>query len=164
MKLLVRMMIAIVLVATCGPGFAQELRPSIRTSAFAPRAEPLVLARSYGPGFSDSAPGAADATGEWNDTVKQSLGCLIGGVTGTGVALLAGGGNVMNVIAGGGLLPSNPLVLYTGIVGVVFASFCAIGQALTPLYLYHFPGPVEPPRQISPSAGNARLLVPASSR
>jgi hypothetical protein len=71
-------------------------------------------------------------------SLDESIGCLVGGLAGTGAALLAGGQNLVNVVAGGLVAPANPLVLYTGLVGVVFASFCAVGQALTPLYVYYY--------------------------
>ena len=140
MKLPAWIVLAVMLMLTSSPGFAQEQRPTIRVGHVAADTGPLVLTRPYGPG-ADAAPNAPGST---DDSVKQSMGCLIGGTTGTAVALLAGGRNVMNVIAGGGLVPANPAVLYIGIVGVVFASFCAIGQALTPLYLHYVDGPGQP--------------------
>ena len=100
----------------------------------------LLLAKSYGPGFPTLESDAKDSEG-WSDTVKQSMGCLISGSTGTVVALLAGGENLVNIIAGGIVAPANPMVLYVGLVGVVFTSFCAVGQALTPLYLQYFEEP-----------------------
>ena len=143
MKLPACIGVAVMLMMTCSPGFAQEQRPTIRVARVAADTGPLVLTRPYGPGTD----GPALTT---DDPVKQSMGCLVGGTTGTALALLAGGRNVMNVIAGGGLVPANPGVLYIGLVGVVFASFCAIGQALTPLYLHYVAGPDVPHAHAAP--------------
>ncbi len=73
-----------------------------------------------------------------NDAEKQSLGCLAVGSAGLSIALFADGVNIINVIAGGLVAPTNQLVLYTSLVGVVFASFCAVGQALTPAALMFY--------------------------
>jgi len=101
--------------------------------------------KSYGPGFPMLSPDPRMPEVGMDDSVKQSAGCLISGVFGTSLALYAGAENLVNVIAGGIVASGNSLVLYTGIVGVVFASFCAIGQALTPLYLHYVDGPASNP-------------------
>jgi hypothetical protein len=93
---------------------------------------------------------------ELSPEVQQSLGCAITGTVGTGAAIIAGGENLVNIIAGGVVAPANKAVLYIGLVGVVFASFCAIGQALTPLYLYAT-APAETP---SPDAAPRPAAVP----
>lgn len=140
---------AIVLVAA-GPHFAgaEETQPIV---SFHPAAS-IVYAKSYGPPEPLPDDPASRPDGTMDDTVKQSIGCVLGGTVGTTIALAAGGENLVNIIAGGLVAPANPLVLYTGLVGVVFASFCAIGQAMTPLYLYYFetPPPVEIPGEPSP--------------
>lgn len=87
---------------------------------------------------------ASVASSALSPEVQQSLGCAVTGAAATALAVAAGGENLVNVIAGGVVVPSNRTVLYIGLVGVVFASFCAIGQALTPLYLYAVDTPVEP--------------------
>jgi hypothetical protein len=79
-----------------------------------------------------------------NDAEKQSLGCLIVGTAGLGVALSADGVNIINVIAGGIVNPANQVVLYTSLVGVVFASFCAVGQALTPAAVMFYERYINP--------------------
>src|SRR5262249_4308035 len=71
-----------------------------------------------------------------NPAVAHALGCLIAGSVGTGVAALAGTRNVVQIIAGGHVVPASQLALYTAVVGVIFGTFCAVGQALTPLYLH----------------------------
>jgi hypothetical protein len=148
--------LALMLSMACWPSLAQEQRPTIRVAGAAADTGPLVLTRPYGPG-SDGASVPGD------DPIRQSMGCLIGGTSATAIALLAGGRNVMNVIAGGGLVPANPVVLYVGLVGVVFASFCAIGQALTPLYLYYVEGAGEPHSHVAPPIP-ARDIRPALFR
>jgi hypothetical protein len=70
-----------------------------------------------------------------SDAEMQSVGCLVTGLAGTGVAMAAGGVDVINLIAGGLVPVSSNLALGTALVGVVFASFCAVGQALTPAAL-----------------------------
>jgi hypothetical protein len=85
-----------------------------------------------------------------NPAVAHALGCLIAGSVGTGVAALAGTGNVVQIIAGGHVAPASQLALYTAVVGVIFGTFCAVGQALTPLYLYVA-------RSSAPPASNGRL-------
>ena len=67
---------------------------------------------------------------------QQSFGCLAGGLTGLGVPMAAGGSDVVNIIAGGVVPIGSNLALGTALVGVIFGSFCVIGQALTPSALY----------------------------
>ncbi|MSP49517.1 MAG: hypothetical protein EXQ95_09345 [Alphaproteobacteria bacterium] len=147
--------LAVLLLTMCRPSLAQEQRPSIRMAS-APAAErQAVLVKSYGPGFPE---GARD------ETVGRSAGCLIGGAIGAALALAAGGQNLVNVIAGGEAIPANPVVLFTGLIGVVFASFCSIGQALTPLYLYYFPGSSEEHLHTSLPGATSRPVHSALSR
>ena len=111
----------------------------------------VLYTKSYGPGFPTLDAEASKNPEEWSDTVRQSMGCLVSGTGGTIAAMIAGGENLVNVIAGGVVSASNPVVLYTGLFGVVFASFCAIGQALTPLYIQYFTEPTEVARRSSPN-------------
>ncbi|BBK30460.1 hypothetical protein EDC65_2098 [Stella humosa] len=75
---------------------------------------------------------APDASSE----LKNSVGCIVGGTLGATVASLAGGTNTINLIGGGIVSAINPVTFYVSMVGVVFVSFCQLGQALTPLYVY----------------------------
>lgn len=68
----------------------------------------------------------------WSDSQLGSIGCLVGGTVGTAVSIAVGGPNVINLIAGGIVSAASPAALYTALVGVVFASFCAIGESATP--------------------------------
>ena len=80
--------------------------------------------------------------------VAHALGCLLVGTVGTSIAAFAGTKNVVNIIAGGHVVPASQLALYTAVVGVVFGTFCAVGQALTPLYLHVMrPRPAPPVRR-----------------
>lgn len=109
--------------------------------------------KSYGPSFPTMDTPAATPNGEMSDSVKQSIGCVVGGTAGTVAALSAGTENLINVIAGGLVRTANPVVLYTSLLGVVFASFCAVGQAMTPLVLYYAappPAAPPPPRNLLP--------------
>ncbi len=115
-------------------------------------AGPRVDVKSYGPSFPTLDAPATTPDGGMNDSVKQSIGCVVGGTVGSIAALSAGAENLINVIAGGLVGPANPVVLYSSLLGVVFASFCAVGQAVTPLVLYYAaPAPVAlppPPRNM----------------
>lgn len=75
------------------------------------------------------------------EDVKTAWGCVIGGTVGTGVTLAAGAENLINVIAGGLVAPASPAVLAIGLAGVVFGTFCTLGQAITPIYVHYFEGP-----------------------
>lgn len=145
----------IALFAAVGPAAAADLDPRLqaRLSSLAGKATPAKAAAApaaqpakyYGPSFptlSEDVP----PDGRMSDATKQSIGCVLTGSGGTALAVWAGGENLVNVIAGGMVVPANAVVLYTGLVGVVFASFCAIGQALTPLYMHLVETPEPPPR------------------
>ncbi len=69
------------------------------------------------------------------EALEASYGCLIGGVSGISAALAVGPQNLVNVVAGGIVTPASPAVLAVGMMGVIFASFCTVGQALTPMAL-----------------------------
>jgi hypothetical protein len=82
----------------------------------------------------------------------QSVACVVTGGVATAAALGLGWQNVTNLISGGGAVPAaGPGVVALGLFGVVFTSFCAIGQALTPLYL-DFMAPLEPAPAVPPPA------------
>jgi hypothetical protein len=68
--------------------------------------------------------------------VMKSFGCLATGTTGTLAAIGFGPENLVNLVSGGIVTPSNSAVLAIGVVGVVFASFCTVGESLTPSVLY----------------------------
>lgn len=72
------------------------------------------------------------------ENVTAAWGCVLFGTAGTTAALAANSENLLNVVAGGIVTPANPAVLYIGLAGVVFTTFCSLGQQLTPLYLYYF--------------------------
>jgi len=88
------------------------------------------------------------------DVVRGAIGCVVAGTFATVIALGAGGENTINLVAGG-LVPSvNRAALYVGLVGVVFGSFCAIGQALTPIVTHEVvPPPAPAPAGTAPSVG-----------
>jgi len=80
------------------------------------------------------------------ETLRASYGCFVSGIGGTTAALLLGPQNLVNVVAGGIVVPAGVGVLAMGVFGVVFASFCTVGQALTPMALdlsERLAGPVE---------------------
>lgn len=68
--------------------------------------------------------------------VMKSFGCLATGTGGTLAAIGFGPENLVNLVSGGIVTPANSAVLAIGVVGVVFASFCTVGESLTPSVLY----------------------------
>jgi hypothetical protein len=65
----------------------------------------------------------------------ESMACLVTGSAATLAALGLGWENVTNLISGGLVAGAGAGAAALGLFGVVFLSFCTIGQALTPLYL-----------------------------
>ena len=63
------------------------------------------------------------------------MACLITGSAATLAALSLGWENVTNLISGGVVAGAGTGAAALGLFGVVFLSFCTIGQALTPLYM-----------------------------
>lgn len=77
--------------------------------------------------------------------VVAAWGCILFGTAGTAGAVAANSENLINVLAGGVVAPANPAILYIGLAGVVFTTFCTLGMQLTPLYLHYLqPGTVGP--------------------
>ncbi len=110
------------------------------TAAQAPR-EPVLTIKSYGPSGAPSGNGNSQNSPEapeFGDSERSSLGCIVGGTLGTAGALMVGGENIINLIAGGLVIPGSPAALYASLFGVVFASFCAVGQAMTPVVVYTY--------------------------
>ena len=97
--------------------------------------------------------------------VTAAWACVLIGSIGTGAAMAANSVNLLNVVAGGVVSPANPAVLYLGLAGVVFTSFCTLGQQLTPLYVYYFhdqPGnDVDLARVARPRMAATSLPLPA---
>jgi hypothetical protein len=77
--------------------------------------------------------------------VRQSIGCLVVGATGTTVTLAGGGLGLVTALAGGVGAPSAG-ALTIGLTGLVFGTFCAVGAVMTPLYVY-LTAPRQAPRQ-----------------
>lgn len=91
--------------------------------------------------------------------VAQAIGCLIAGGIGTSVAVAAGSENVVNIVAGGLVTPANSVALYTAVVGVIFGTFCAVGQAVTPLYVH-----LTKKQSAAPRGENAACTMQHSSQ
>ena len=91
----------------------------------------------------------SEAAASNRELIAQSVACLTVGGLASAATFMAGWQSVTNLISGGGSVPgATPGVVALGVFGVVFTSFCAIGQALTPLYLHYLP---EPPPAVPPS-------------
>ena len=107
---------------------------------------------------------------EMSFLTTQSVACLVTGGTATLAALGFGWQNVTNLISGGVVPAAGPGAVALGLFGVVFTSFCAIGQALTPLYLDivngglpHAPDENLPPRVPQPEQTSRSTLIHARS-
>lgn len=116
----------------------------------------LALAAAFGAWAVMASPAAAQETAspmappkaprEIPDDVRSAWACVAGGSAGTAAALAAGAENLINVVAGGVVAPSNRSVMVLGLAGVVFTTFCTLGQQLLPLVDYYAPwGPAAGP-------------------
>lgn len=144
--------LAAALLAQPGAAGAGELLPvpvSVREGpALAPI--PAVLrrdVRAFGPSAPPVREIPVEPDGSPSLIAQQSIGCLIVGSGMTGLAMLAGSENLVNIVGGGLVRAANPQVLALGVLGVTFGTFCAVGGALTPLYLHltRDPEPAAPP-------------------
>lgn len=71
------------------------------------------------------------------DEQAQSIGCIVMGSAGAATAAILGPVEMVAVIGGGPLFfPSSPLVAATAVGALVFASFCSVGQAVTPAVVF----------------------------
>ena len=130
--------------------------------SIAPRAQPILSAQAPAPDLSTPENGLSE-------DVKKAIGCAAVGSVATVAAVAVGAENLINVIAGGVVAPANPGVLYLGLFGVIFASFCGIAESLMPIYLHATKPAPEP--QVTPSKlpadGSKRAagptVIPAAS-
>jgi hypothetical protein len=91
---------------------------------------PLVLALVMTGG---AACAAEPATGEGMPSdVRGSYACALLGGAASATTFALGAENLVNVVAGGIVAPANPGILVLGVAGVVFATFCTVGQSLAP--------------------------------
>lgn len=126
----------------------------------------IALVKSYGPSGAPASGKGGDGNGglEFGESEINSLGCVVGGSVGMGAALAIGGINISNLIAGGLVPAASPAALYASLFGVVFATFCAVGQAVTPVAIYayrrYFDEPGLPPPLVRPSPDS----VPEASK
>ena len=152
------------------PRLEKPLWEMTEPMAVTPAVERLYPVKSYGPSGSPSSNGNGSSTEalEFGDSEQGSLGCIVGGTLGTVGAFLIGGENIINLIAGGLVPVSSPAALYAAMGGVVFASFCAVGQAMTPMAVYLYRRYVsEPERAITggpmvskPPMSNSSAIAP----
>lgn len=130
--------------------------------------------RAFGPSFPSMSGPARLPDGSMSVETKQSIGCLILGTGFSGAAVLAGAENLINVVGGGVVPVNNSGILWMATIGLTFATFCAVGAALTPLLTETAavapqpPAPrLAPPAAPAPAGGPqargvlARALVPA---
>jgi hypothetical protein len=109
----------------------------------------LIMAKAYGPSFPTMEGPAREPNGDMGYITKQSIGCLAMGTIAT-IAAMSASENALNIIGGGLVTPANTIVLYLGLGGLVFASFCAVGHAVTPLVLHFFETPAQVPSPTRP--------------
>ena len=123
--------------------------------------------KAYGPDFSLPSPNPSQQQ-ETSGSITEydlSLGCIVGGTTGTALSLSAGGMNVVNLIAGGLVPASSPVAMWVALGGVVFASFCSVGQAVTPTVLAtyaYFVHPAPATLSLSTDARYCQAALPPS--
>lgn len=128
----------------------------------------LVIVAAFGAWAVVASPAAAQETAspmappkaprEIPDDVRSAWACVAGGSAGTAAALAAGAENLINVVAGGVVAPSNRSVMVLGLAGVVFTTFCTLGQQLLPLVDHYAPwGPAAGPAD----SETARAETPA---
>lgn len=166
--------LALVASVVAQPALSQSASDPSPHSGAAALIERIAYPKPQAPQSGNDSPAAAAESG-LDPSVAQSIGCVIAGTIGTTVALSAGGENVVNIVAGGLVAPINQIALYTAIVGVVFGTFCSVGQAVTPLYLHTTKQPANTDVKIGegltckplnqPAAGMTSmqdLLIPAS--
>ncbi len=82
---------------------------------------------------------ADDELGPMSDGEIQGYGCLISGAFATALTWIAGTNQMIMVVAGGTLAPTNAVGVAVAITGTVFASVCAVGALGTPalIRLWH---------------------------
>jgi len=90
----------------------------------------------------------------WSESEQGAVGCILAGSVGTAATLYIGAANILNLIAGGGAPAASPSALYAAVAGVVFATFCGVGQAVTPVvakaYRNYYAVPYTPPAPLLP--------------
>lgn len=96
---------------------------------------PLRQIKAFGPSAPPLRERISRAADDMPMVLKQSIACLVLGSSGTAAAAMVGAENLVNVVGGGLVVTRNRIVLALGVAGVVFGTFCAVGGALTPLYL-----------------------------
>jgi hypothetical protein len=146
--------IAAALALPAAPASAEEIRPlEVRLPSQLPGAAlPAVLrreVRAFGPSAPPMTEPPVQPDGRPSLVTEQSIGCLLMGTTVSGLTLLAGAENLVNVVGGGLVRAANPRVLTLGVAAVTFGTFCAVGGALTPLYLHltREPPPAAPAQE-----------------
>ena len=96
--------------------------------------------------------------------LQKSFGCLASGTAGTIAAIGFGPENLVNLVSGGIVTPANSAVLAIGVVGVVFASFCSVGESLTPSVLYMADHAAPAATRLADAAAEALEAATATAR
>ena len=129
---------------------SEILRPT-EAVVIEPAPKYLELVKSYGPSGPPASGNGSSNGVEFGESEMTSLGCLVGGSVGMGAAVAIGAANISNLIAGGLVPAASPAALYASLFGVVFATFCAVGQAMTPLVIYGYKRFTEPSEDVGPT-------------
>lgn len=96
----------------------------------------------------------------FTEQTREGIACLVTGTVATGLAVVAGWQNVTNLMSGGIVNATTPAAVGLALFGVVFGSFCAIGQALTPVFVNVFDLPPPAPPEQQPAPQTAERPVP----
>lgn len=68
-----------------------------------------------------------------NGNERQGYGCLVGGGTALALTALAGPTETVLIVAGGSLIPTNSVLLWTALTSTVVASVCAASALVAPV-------------------------------
>ncbi|MFO1039266.1 MAG: hypothetical protein U1E45_20675 [Geminicoccaceae bacterium] len=94
------------------------------------------------------------ASEAFTEQTREGIACLVTGSVATGLAVVAGWQNVTNLMSGGIVNATTPAAVGLALFGVVFGSFCAIGQALTPVFVNVFDLPPPSPAEQQPAVAS----------
>ena len=114
---------------------ALSLLAALPARASGPMQSAITATNAVTVGQGDGAAGVTprvETLGPLSDGEAQGFGCLSTGLAATALTWVAGTNQMIMVVAGGTLAPTNPLGVALAVTGTVFASVCAVGALATP--------------------------------